>query len=77
MKRGRNLNLGISDTSLFCFFQGRELAEFCREQDVGEMQEAFFQDKLRKTIYETRDVQTNPFREPLVGKHIKQCLRPV
>lgn len=71
-------NISLSILSKTCrFFQGRELAEFCREQDVGEMQEVFFQDKLRKTIYEARDVQTNPFREPLVGKHIKQCLRPV
>ncbi|CAL8138338.1 unnamed protein product [Orchesella dallaii] len=57
--------------------QERELKEFWREEELGEMQDTFFLNKLKTTLNEAQDVKSNPSRDPLVGKHIKQCLRPV
>jgi len=57
--------------------QAREAKEEERERELGKLEEGFFQNRLQKTLEQAKLAASNPYREPLVGKQIKQCLRPV
>jgi hypothetical protein len=72
-----NIHISVNNPFHNLLFQDRDYREKMRQQELCEMEEGFFNNRLQTTVQQAKLERSNPYRTPLEGKTIKQILRPI